>query len=76
MPDGDQLIRDSKETREVKEVQEASKDAKEVQLTVRKALALPDSLYASSSRTWPGFVWLVEFDPGEIISCTHAPLKA
>ena len=74
--DGDQPIKDPKEAKEVKEVQEAAKDAKEVQLMMRNALALPDSLSASSSRTWPGFVWLVELDPGELISCMHASVQA
>jgi len=36
----------------------------------------PNSEVGNSSGNWPGFVWLVELDPGEVISCTHAPLKA
>jgi len=64
--DGDQPIKDPKEAKGVKEVQEAAKDAKEVQLMVSNALAHPDSQDGSSSRNWSGFVWLVEFDPGEI----------
>ena len=75
--DGDQPIKDPKEAKKVKEVQEAAKDdAKEVQLMARNALALSDSLSASSSKTWPGFVRLMKLDPGEIIFCTHAPPKA
>jgi len=74
--DGDQPIKDPKEAKGVKEVQEAAKDAKEVQLMVSIALAHPDSQGGSSSKNRPGFVWLVEFDPEEIISCMHAPLKA
>jgi len=50
--------------------------AKEVQMQVRNTLDLSDSEGCSSSGNWPGFVWLVEFDPGKVISCTHAPLEA
>jgi len=50
--------------------------AKEVQVLVRNELDHSDSEGCSSSENWPGFVWLVELDLGEIISCTHAPLEA
>jgi len=60
----------------VQEVQEANKVIKEVQVMVRKVLTQPDSFCASSSSFWPALVWLVECDPGRIISCTHIPLKA
>ena len=73
LPDGDQPIEAPKEAKGVKEVQEASKDAKEVQLMVRKALAHPDSLCASSSSFWPGFVWLVESSTEGVIFCTYDP---
>ena len=35
----------------------------------------PGSEGGGSPGNWPGFVWLVELDPGEVISCTRAPLK-
>jgi len=73
--DGDQPIEAPKEAKGVKEVQEASKDAKEVQLMVRKSLAHPDNLCASSSSFWPGFVWLVESSTERVISCTYDPLQ-
>ena len=50
--------------------------AKEVHLVVRSGLMHSDSEAGHSSENSPGFVWLVELDPGEVISCTHAPLKA
>ena len=46
---------------------------KEVQMMVRNVLDHSDSEEGNSSENWPGFVWLVELDPGEVISCTHAP---
>jgi len=50
--------------------------AKEVQLLARNVVDHADSEDCSSSENWLGFVWLVELDPGEVISCTHASLKA
>jgi len=51
-----------------------SSTAKEVQVLVRNELDHSDSEGYSSSGNWPGFVWLVELDPGEVISYT-LPLK-
>jgi len=49
--------------------------AKEVQMLARNALDHSDSEGHSSFGNWPDFVWLVELGPGEVISCTHAPLE-
>jgi len=49
---------------------------KEVPMLLKNWLDHPDNEVGSSSGNRPGFVWLVELDPGEVISCTHAPLKA
>ena len=48
--------------------------AKEVQMLVRNGLVHSDSEDGHSSGNWK--TGLVELDPGEVISCTHAPLKA
>jgi len=53
-----------------------SSQVKEVQMLLKNVLDHPDSEVGNSSGNWSGFVWLVELDPGEVISCTHAPLKA
>jgi len=50
--------------------------AKEVQILVRNGLVHSDSEDGHSFGNWPGFVWLAELDPREVISCTHSPLKA
>jgi len=49
---------------------------KEVPMLVINGLVHSDSEDGHSSGHRPGFVWLVKLDPGGIISCTHAPLKA
>jgi len=53
-----------------------SSQVKELQMLLKNWLEHPDSEVGNSLGNWPGFVWLVELDPGEVISCTHAPLKA
>jgi len=50
--------------------------AKEVQILIKSWLEHPDSDGGSSSGNWPGFVWLVELDPGGDFSCTQHHLKA
>jgi len=49
---------------------------KEVQMLLKSWLDDTDGEVDSSSGNWPGFVWLLELHPGEVIYCTHASLKA
>ena len=49
---------------------------KGVQELIRNLLNHSDSELDSSSGNWPGFVSLVELQPGGEISCTPEPLKS
>ena len=74
--DGDHPIQPVEDQVTAQSHVQRSSIAKEAQLLARNALDLTDSEDCSSSGNRPGFVWLVELDPGEVISCTHASLKA
>jgi len=74
--DGDHPIQSLETQTCVQNPAKGSSIVKDVQMLLKSWLDHPDSEVGSSSGNWPGFVWLVGLDPGEVISCTHAPLKA
>ena len=74
--DGDHPIQPMETQASVQNPAKGSSIVKEVQMLLKNWLDHPGSEVGSSSGNWPGFVWLVELDLGEVISCTHAPLQA
>jgi len=74
--DGDHPIQPMETQASVQDHAKGSSQVKEVQMLLKNGLDHPDSESGSSSGNLPGFVWLVELDPGEVISCTHASLKS
>jgi len=74
--DGDHPIQSLETQTSVQNPAKGSSIVKDVQILLKSWLDHPSSEGGSSPGNWPNFVWLVEVDPGEVISCTHAPLKA
>jgi len=74
--DGDHPIQPMETQAGVQDQAKGSSKVKEVQMLLKNWLHHPGSEVGSSSGNWPDFVWLVELDQGEVISCTHAPLKS
>ena len=74
--DGDHPIQSLDTQTCIQNPAKGSSIVKDVQLLLKSWLDHPGSEGGSSPGNWPDFVWLVELDPGEVISCTHAPLKA
>jgi len=66
-PDGDHPIQPILDRVTALSHVQRSSIAKEVRLLVRNGLMHSDSEAGHSSENWPGFVWLVELDPGEVM---------
>ena len=66
--DGDHPTQPMESHASVQNPAKGSSIVKEVQMLVKNWLDHPGSEVCSSSGNWPGFVWLVELDLGEVIS--------
>ena len=74
--DGDHPIQLMETQTSVRDHAKGSSQVQEVQMLLKSLLDHTDSEVCSSFGNSPGFIWLVELDSGEVIFCTHAPLKS
>jgi len=69
--DGDHPIQPLETQTSVQNPAKGSSIVKDVQMLLKNWLDHPGSEVGSSPGNWPGFVWLVELDPGEVMMKGH-----